>query len=182
MTLPNETRAALDFIEPSAHDAVLPATVSTALKRAAFAGVSVFAVDDSASDTARFTERYGFGLEDCANTIVLRYRKGGAEHYAAVVTLGSRRLDVNGRVKQHLSAQRLSFASREVATELTGMAFGGITAFGVPDDWTILVDAAVVERERIVMGAGIRTAKLLLPPGLLAALPNADVAALTTEA
>jgi prolyl-tRNA editing enzyme YbaK/EbsC (Cys-tRNA(Pro) deacylase) len=143
--------------------------------------VIVFTVDDDASDTAQFSERYGLGLEDCANTIVLRYRKAGVEQYAAVVTLGSRRLDVNGAVKERLGAQRLSFAKREDATEQTGMEFGGITAFGVPDDWTILVDSAVMARTRVVMGAGVRQAKLLLPPALLAQLPNVDVAPLTLE-
>src|SRR4051812_24923913 len=50
-------------------------------------GVTVFSVTDDASDTAAFSARYGFGLEDCANTIVVRYKKDGGEHYAALVSL-----------------------------------------------------------------------------------------------
>jgi prolyl-tRNA editing enzyme YbaK/EbsC (Cys-tRNA(Pro) deacylase) len=142
----------------------------------------VFAVTDDASDTAEFSARYGFGLEDCANTIVLRYRKDGAEHFAAVVTLGSLRLDINGAVKACLGAQRLSFAKREAAVEHSGMEFGGITAFGLPDDWRILVDAAVMERSQIVMGAGVRAAKLLLKPDVLKRLPTCEVAPLTFSA
>ena len=168
----------LDVIPASTWSEHLPATVLAALPRD---GMTVFRVDDDASDTAQFSERYGFGLEDCANTIVLRYRKGGEDHHAAIVTLGSRRLDVNGAVKERRGAQRLSFAKREVATELTGMEFGGITAFGVPDDWVVLVDAAVMVREQVVMGAGVRTMKLLLPPRLLSAVPNVDVASITVD-
>jgi prolyl-tRNA editing enzyme YbaK/EbsC (Cys-tRNA(Pro) deacylase) len=62
------------------------------------------------------------------------------------------------------------------------MEFGGITAFGVPDDWRILVDAAVMEREQVVMGAGVREAKLLLAPAVLRSLRNCEVAALTLPA
>ena len=144
-------------------------------------GVTVFGVTDDASDTAAFSARYGFDLDDCANTIVLRHRQGEAEHHAAVVSLGSRRLDVNGAVRAHLGARKVSFANRDVATALTGMEFGGITVFGLPAGWRILVDAAVMERTEVVMGAGVRTAKLLLPPRLLAALPGVEVAALTPK-
>jgi prolyl-tRNA editing enzyme YbaK/EbsC (Cys-tRNA(Pro) deacylase) len=144
--------------------------------------VIVFAVSDDASDTAAFSARYGFGLEDCANTIVIRYKKDGTEKYAAIVTLGSLRLDINGAVKAHLGAQRLSFAKREVAVEHSGMEFGGITAFGVPDDWRVLVDAAVMEREQVVMGAGVRAAKLLLAPAVLRSLRNCEIAPLTLPA
>jgi prolyl-tRNA editing enzyme YbaK/EbsC (Cys-tRNA(Pro) deacylase) len=142
-------------------------------------GVGVFRVDDDASDTAAFSARYGFGLEDCANTIVLRFKKGGAEHYAAVVSLGSQRLDINGAVKAALGAQRLSFAKREDAVALSAMEFGGITAFGLPADWPVLVDEAVMTREQVVMGAGVRRAKLLLAPALLNSLQTVQVAALT---
>jgi prolyl-tRNA editing enzyme YbaK/EbsC (Cys-tRNA(Pro) deacylase) len=113
---------------------------------------------------------------------VIRYKKDGTEQYASIVTLGSLRLDINGAVKAHLGAQRLSFAKREVAVEHSGMEFGGITAFGVPDDWRILVDAAVMEREQVVMGAGVRAAKLLLAPAVLRSLRNCEIAPLTLPA
>lgn len=139
----------------------------------------VFAVDDAHSDTAQFSARYGFGLGDCANTLVLRYKKAGGEHYAAVVSLGDRRLDINGAVKARLGAQRLSFAKREDAVALTGMEFGGITAFGLPADWPVLIDEAVMARPHVVMGAGVRTLKLLLQPDRLRGLAGADIAPLT---
>ncbi|WP_144140558.1 YbaK/EbsC family protein [Paraburkholderia sp. BCC1884] len=166
----------LDIIPTEQWGAHLPAHVVEQLPRE---GVTVFAVTDDASDTAEFSARYGFGLEDCANTIVIRYRKDGAEHYAALVSLGSLRLDINGAVKAALGAQRLSFAKREAAVEHSGMEFGGITAFGLPDDWRILVDAAVMERAQVVVGAGIRAAKLLLSPDVLKQWPRVEVAPLT---
>lgn len=166
----------LDVIPTEQWGSRLPAHV---VEQLPLEGVTVFAVTDDASDTAEFSARYGFGLEDCANTIVIRYKKEGAEHYAALISLGSLRLDINGAVKAALGAQRLSFAKREAAVEHSGMEFGGITAFGLPDDWRILVDAAVMERAQIVMGAGIRAAKLLLSPDVLKQWPRIEVAPLT---
>ncbi|MDE1182270.1 YbaK/EbsC family protein [Paraburkholderia sp.] len=173
---PNHPARQLDIIPHDQLSDRLPARVADTVTPHE---VVVFAVTDDASDTAAFSERYGFGLEDCANTIVLRYKKEGAEHYAAVVSLGSLRLDINGAVKAQLGAQRLSFAKREDAVEHTGMEFGGITAFGIPDGWRILVDSAVMERAQVVMGAGVREAKLLLSPAVLQRLPGCEVAPLT---
>lgn len=169
----------LDVIAAEQWDRNLPAHVVEQLPPQ---GVTVFRVTDDASDTAAFSARYGFGLEDCANTIVIRYRKEGGEHYAALVSLGSRRLDINGAVKAALGAQRLSFAKREAAVEHSGMEFGGITAFGLPPGWRVLVDAAVMERSQIVMGAGVRAAKLLLAPEVLRQWPRCEVASLTLPA
>jgi prolyl-tRNA editing enzyme YbaK/EbsC (Cys-tRNA(Pro) deacylase) len=163
----------LDVIAAEQLGAHLPAHVVEQLPAH---GVTVFSVTDDASDTAAFSARYGFGLEDCANTIVIRYKKEGGEHYAAVVSLGSLRLDINGAVKAALGAQRLSFAKREAAVEHSGMEFG------LPDDWRILVDAAVMERTQIVMGAGVRAAKLLLAPDVLRQWPRCEVASLTLPA
>ncbi|MGA2552496.1 MAG: YbaK/EbsC family protein [Burkholderiaceae bacterium] len=139
----------------------------------------VFPVSDEHSDTSEFSARFSLGLEDCANTLILRYTKDQVDRYAAAVTLGSRRLDVNGAVKEYLGAKRLSFARREVATEITGMEFGGITAFGLPTDMIILVDAAVMGRPYVVMGAGLRRTKIFISPALLKALPQVQVAQLS---
>nr|WP_235024842.1 YbaK/EbsC family protein [Caballeronia arvi] len=137
--------------------------------------VRVFRVPDDASDTAECSARFGIPLEDGANTIVLRFKKESREQSAAIVALADRRIDVNGAVRRALGAQRVSFAPREWATEQCGMEYGGVTAFGLPRDWPILIDTRVMERTRIVMGAGVRSLKLLLRPSTLLTLPNASV-------
>ena len=178
-TAATDPAAALNTVAPDLWSQHLPAAVCEHLLNL---DVTVFLVDDDASDTAQFSERYGFGLEVCANTIVLRTKTAAGEQYAAVVSLGSRRLDVNGRVKAALGARRISFAKREDAVEHSKMEFGGITAFGLPSDWTILVDAAVMACPQVVMGAGVRAAKLLLQPSALLTLSNVSVAELTEQA
>ncbi len=162
-----------DFIDQEQLREVLAEGVFSSLP---LRDVRGFLVTDDASDTAASAEKYGIDLEDCANTIVVRFRRDAQVHHAAVVVLGARRIDVNGALKAALRAQRISFADREFVLSATGMEYGGITVFGLPADWTVVVDTLVMERSEIVMGAGIRGAKLVLAPGVLSGLPNVLVA------
>ena len=171
-------RFRIDPIPVDRWEAHMPAAVASALHGE---DVLVFSCLDEFSDTAAFSARYGFGLEDCANTLILKYARDQGEHFAAAITLGSLRLDINGAVKAKLGAKRLTLAKREVATEITGMEFGGITAFGLPAGMRVLIDAAVMARPYVVMGAGVRETKILLAPSALARLPLLEVAPLTFE-
>jgi len=85
------------------------------------------------------------------------------------------RADVNGAVRRRLDVRKLSFAPMAEAVERTGMEYGGITPIGLPADWPILVDGAVVAAGPVVIGAGIRGAKIVLAGDLLAQLPGAEV-------
>ena len=133
----------------------------------------LFACDPALADTAAFCAAYGFALEDSANTIVV-VGKGQPPVYAACVVLATHRLDVNRTIKARLG-RKSSFASPDETRELTGMAIGGVTAFGLPPDLPLWIDAAVMERPRIVLGGGSRSWKVLAPPSILRTLPNAEV-------
>jgi prolyl-tRNA editing enzyme YbaK/EbsC (Cys-tRNA(Pro) deacylase) len=61
------------------------------------------------------------------------------------------------------------------AVALTGMAYGGITPLGLPDDWPLLIDAAVAASPELIVGSGVRASKLLVPGDVLASLPGAQV-------
>jgi prolyl-tRNA editing enzyme YbaK/EbsC (Cys-tRNA(Pro) deacylase) len=91
------------------------------------------------------------------------------------MVLATTRLDVNGVVRRLLDSRKASFAPMDDAVALTGMEFGGITPVGIPDDWMLLVDGRIPAIDRVVIGAGIRGAKILLPGSALAALPRGQV-------
>ena len=65
---------------------------------------------------------------------------------------------------------------------LTAMEYGGITPVGLPADWPILVDVNVIDRERVIVGSGIRGSKLLVATEVLPSLPNAEVLDITKPA
>jgi prolyl-tRNA editing enzyme YbaK/EbsC (Cys-tRNA(Pro) deacylase) len=134
----------------------------------------LFACDPALADTAAFCAAYGFAMEDSANTIVV-IGKSNPPVYAACVVLATHRLDVNRVVKTKLGTRKASFASPDETMALTGMAIGGVTVFGLPADLPILVDAAVMSRDRIVLGGGSRSWKVIAPPSILLAVAGVEV-------
>ncbi len=132
-------------------------------------------IDPDLADTAAFCERYGVPLEASANCVIVAGRRGAAVRFAACVVLATTRADVNGLVRRHLDARKASFAPLDQAVSQTGMEYGGITPFGLPGDWPVLVDAAVVEQPYVVVGSGVRRSKLVVPGPALAALAQAEV-------
>ncbi|KAF4408456.1 MULTISPECIES: YbaK/EbsC family protein [Streptomyces] len=132
--------------------------------------------DPDKADTAVLAEAYGPGiLEASANCVVVAGRRGGATTLAACVVLSTTRLDVNGTVRRHLAARKASFAPMDTAVGETGMEYGGITPIGLPADWPLLIDPAVVDRPYLVIGSGRRRGKLIVTGKVLAGLPGATL-------
>lgn len=134
----------------------------------------LFPCDPALADTAAFCAAYGFDPGESANTILV-IGKSNPPRYAACVVLATNRLDVNRAVRDRLGTRKASFAPAEMTQQLTGMEIGGVTVFGLPDDLPILVDARVMARERIVLGGGSRSWKVIAPPSILEKLPNVTV-------
>jgi prolyl-tRNA editing enzyme YbaK/EbsC (Cys-tRNA(Pro) deacylase) len=154
-------------------DAAIEATVRDQL---ATLGVEheVIPCDPVLADTANFCAAYGYAPEDSANTILV-VGKSDPPRYAACVVLSNTRLDVNRVVRQRFGTRKASFASADDTRSLTGMLIGGVTVFGLPSDVPIWVDAQVMSRQRIVLGGGSRSCKVVAPPAILLALPNVEV-------
>jgi prolyl-tRNA editing enzyme YbaK/EbsC (Cys-tRNA(Pro) deacylase) len=158
----------------AAHGGLVAAPVATALA-SWDAEVSVAPIDPSLADTAAFCERYGVSPDDSANCVVIAGRRGSDTSYAACVVLAPTRADVNGVVRRRLGARKASFAPMDDAVRLTGMEYGGITPIGLPAEWPVLIDAAVLRRDVVVIGSGLRASKLALAAEALAGLPAAEV-------
>lgn len=137
--------------------------------------------DPALADTAQFCEAYGYSLDDSANTIVVA-GKSDPTTYAACVVLASTRLDVNRVVKKRMGVRKASFASGADTEALTGMAIGGVTPFGLPDDLPLWVDGRVMLCDRIILGGGSRDRKILASPTILTALGAEVVEGLAREA
>jgi prolyl-tRNA editing enzyme YbaK/EbsC (Cys-tRNA(Pro) deacylase) len=134
----------------------------------------LFPCDPALADTANFCAAYGFQLEDSANTILV-IGKSEPPVYAACVVLANSRLDVNKTVKQRLGTRKASFAPAEDTRSITGMEIGGVTVFGLPPDLPIWIDSRVMARERVVLGGGSRSLKVIAAPEILLRLPRAEV-------
>lgn len=134
---------------------------------------AVTKIDPTLADTTAFCDAYDVGPERSANCVVIAGRRREVTRYAAVMVLATMRADVNGVIRKELDARKCSFAPQAEAVALTGMEFGGITPIGVPEDWPILVDDAVIAAGDVVVGSGLRRSKILLPAAELLNLPHA---------
>ena len=165
-----DLRPALDHLD------LVGVPVATALTGWAHADqVLVAEIDPELADTAAMSEAYSFSMLDSANCVVVSGKRAGEERIAACMVRADTRADVNNLVKRTLDVRKASFHPMDRAVEETGMEYGGITPFGLPSQWRLLVDERVVAIERACVGSGVRRSKLFLPGALLAELPGAEV-------
>ena len=136
--------------------------------------VDVIDCDPELADTAQFVEAYGYTLDQSANTLVV-IGTSDPPVYVACVVLASTRLDVNKVVRRKLGVKKCSFAGSDVTEELTGMKVGGVTPIGLSEHMPLWVDRRVMECERIVLGGGSRSCKVIGAPQILTSLPHVEV-------
>lgn len=139
----------------------------------------VIPCDPSLADTSDFCAAYAIDPSDSVNAILVagKVKSDEKRPFALCLVLATHRLDVNGMVRKRLGSRKASFASAEETVAITGMEIGGVTPFGMPSKSKIpiWIDTSVLARDRVVVGGGTRTCKLLIPADCLPALPGAEV-------
>jgi prolyl-tRNA editing enzyme YbaK/EbsC (Cys-tRNA(Pro) deacylase) len=134
----------------------------------------VVEIDPAYADTTQFCERYGYPMEQSANTILVGSKKE-PKQYSACVVRATARLDVNHVVRKLMGVPRLSFASAEETTALTGMMIGGVTVFALPDGLPIYVDDGLMPLDYVILGGGSRSTKIKIAPEVFRRLPGAQI-------
>lgn len=137
--------------------------------------VRVAEIDPALADTAAMVAAFDLPLASSANCVVVAGTRGDDERIAACVVSADTRADVNKLVRKLLDVRKASFLPMDRATAESGMEYGGITPVGLPAAWRLLVDSRLLEQAEVIIGAGVRRAKLFLPGRLLADLPGAEV-------
>ncbi len=169
MGAPEPTMRSMDATEAEVRRVVAELAVAQPALEA-----EVIDCDPGLADTAEFVDAYGYTLDQSANTLVV-IGKSDPPVYVACVVLATTRLDVNKVVRKKLGVKKCSFAPAETTEALTGMTVGGVTPIGLSDHMPLWIDSRVMELDRIVLGGGSRSCKVVSAPGLLTALPNVEV-------
>lgn len=165
----------LEFVDVGQHVDLVAVPTMEIVNQHDLQNVLVSEIDAKLADTAAFCEAYGIGMDVSANCVVAEAKRADKTWYAACLILATDRADINGVVRRHLDARKISFAPMDVATSLTKMEYGGITPIGLPDDWQLIVDEAITQKERVIIGSGIRGSKLLVPGSIFAKLPRTTI-------
>jgi prolyl-tRNA editing enzyme YbaK/EbsC (Cys-tRNA(Pro) deacylase) len=130
--------------------------------------------DPALADTAQFCEHYEIPLDQSANAIVLASKRPSGIH-AMFLVLATTRLDANGMGRRLMDAKKVSFASTDLTSAVTGMNLGGVTPFGRPDDLPLFVDAAVMVPEWVIVGGGSRDMKIKVDPEVFERLQGTEI-------
>lgn len=136
----------------------------------------VAAIDPTIADTASFCKTYDIQESISANCIIVEAKRADKIWHAACLILATDMIDVNGKVRRFLDARKISFAPKDTALALTDMEYGGITPLGLPEGLPILIDNHVITHERVVIGGGLRSSKILIPTEVLTGLGSAITA------
>ena len=125
---------------------------SPALDAIAVSGVNYLVVRfEPARDLAEAAERRGTTVDRILKTMVVRT---GEDTYVIVLVPVDRVIDW-GVLRDHLGLRRLALADADQAFEATGYRRGTITPFGVTPDLPVIVDAGVIGRGEVSVGAGV---------------------------
>ena len=142
---------------------------------AASIGYEVLACEPLLADTAEFCSHYGIAADEACNAILVALKTTPRQHVGCLVRADTR-LDVNRRLAAITGVKRMSFASAEETAGITGMLIGGVSIVGLPEGVPLYIDAAVLEKQRVIVGGGNRSSKVRLDPRELLKLPGAQVA------
>jgi prolyl-tRNA editing enzyme YbaK/EbsC (Cys-tRNA(Pro) deacylase) len=137
--------------------------------------VGVTAIDPAYSDTAALVEKFALRWDSSANCVLVAGKRQGTERVAAALVRADTRADVNGTIRRLLDVRKASFMPTDQAVAASGMEYGGITPVGVPQDWRILIDARLTSDDPVLIGAGVRSAKLAVPGELFRSLPRVEL-------
>jgi len=140
----------------------------------------VITIDPEFADTAAFCAAYGYGLDISANCLLVASREEQPA-VAACLALATTRLDVNRTVRKLMGVKKLSFAPAELTLGRTGMQLGGVTPFGLDPTIPLYVDARIMTCERVIVGGGSRSVKLLVDPSALVAIGAQVIEGLANE-
>lgn len=138
------------------------------------AGYETIRIDPAFAATADFCREYGYAMDISANCILVASRTGEKQHAACLVQ-ATKRLDVNGAVRRRMGVRKVSFAPPDETVEVTGMLPNGVTPFGLPDDLPVWVDAGVAGQERVIIGGGSLSLKLLVASEVFRRMPQCEI-------
>lgn len=142
-------------------------------------GVYAASIDPEHADTTSFCETYDITRDIATNCIIVEAKRADRTWYAACLILADDSIDVNGKVRRHLDARKISFAPKDTALMLTQMEYGGITPLGLPKEWPILIDEKILLNKHVVIGGGVRGSKILVSTEVSDSLTNSEVLNIT---
>lgn len=165
----------LNWQEVGENKNLVSSSILEAYNNLANKNILVAEIDPAFMNGIQFCEHYGVLPETGANCVIVEASRGETRYHVAVVVPVGYRADLNGIVRKHLDAKKVSFANLEKVIEETGMEYGSITPFGLPNTYRILVDKKILDQEDLIIGGGKQISKIKVPTTIFKDLPNTEI-------
>lgn len=166
----------LPFEKVSEHKDLVPAVIYDFLTNEnLLETVKVAEINPDYADGDLLSQHYDIPIEMEVNCLVVEGKRQERVTYAAVLVPYGKRANTASPTKRALDVSKVSFSPLDYVLQESQMEFGSITPLGLPQDWHILIDSALLEQEELVIGGGLVKSKLLIPSQVLTKLPNAQI-------
>ncbi|MFA5603114.1 MAG: YbaK/EbsC family protein, partial [Bacilli bacterium] len=120
-------------------------------------------------------EKYNVNPKCGGNCLIVDGIRGDNKTRVALLVPVGYRYDMNGVVRKQINARMVSVAPLEEVLKETKMEYGSIGPIGLPSNYLIYVDSLLLNKDRIIVGSGIKKAKLSIPTSIFKSLPNVIV-------
>ena len=105
-------------------------------------------------------EAMGFPLKRTIKTLIVDL---GQKDYIIVLMPGDKKINLK-RLAEAFSVKRAAMADMATAERLTGYLVGGISPFGTKQDLTVVMEAGLLEFDKVAVNAGRRGIMLIMDP------------------
>ena len=119
-------------------------------------------------------ESMGFPLERTIKTLVVDL---GHKGYIIVLMPGDKNIRMK-RLAGAFSVKRAAMADMATAERLTGYLVGGISPFGIKQDLPVVMEAGLLEFDKVAINGGKRGVMLIMEPNDILLAINGDVLSL----
>lgn len=147
----------------SAQNLLTPSTFEEANTSKVRHNIHVSPIDPIYKGGDDFCHHYKVPPEHGANCIVLQASRGDKKWFVATLVPVGCKMDIGGYVRRTVNARKLSVAPLQEVLDATQMEYGSITVVGLPDDWDILIDSRIAEKDYVFIGSGKVQSKLKVP-------------------
>lgn len=132
-------------------------------------------IDPQYAGGKELCDKYQIDITKGANCLIVNGIRGKNKTYAACLVPVGYRYDMSGVVRKAINARQVSVAPLDFVLSKTQMEYGSITPIGLPNDWLLFIDPAVLKHDHIIVGGGLVKSKLCIPSSALLNIPNATV-------
>lgn len=158
---------------------LVPSTVYNAIQNGTWScnkkDFLVAEIDPQYAGGKELCDKYQIDVSKGANCLIVNGIRGKNKTFAACLVPVGYKYDMSGVVRKTINARQVSVAPLDFVLAETQMEYGSITPIGLPNEWLLFIDPAVLKHDYIIVGGGLVKSKLCIPSSALLDISNANI-------